>query len=320
MNVLRRVEPQTVEVKFVNPVARVGQHVVANPGRSLAVEVDGGAPVGMAVPIEVGVRELREVVAVGTEVIVDDVEDDPDAKGVRAVDEAAKVVRRAVEMRGGEEIHAVVTPAEATGKVADGHHLHQGYPQAGELRKLRHGGGPGPFVAEGADVHLVDDLPGGYHSFPGRVGPVEGRGVHHQGGAVRSRRLRARGGVGVQIRATVEPDAVERAGPGRADALGKVPPRLRRADVGRPCPGAAFEHDLDAFALGGPDAEVHRSLADEFGADGHAPRAALIRHEHSPGGSSRGGPRSWSSAPARKESAPGGAPDMPEMDRPREGP
>jgi hypothetical protein len=41
-------------------------------------------------------------------VIVDDVEDDPDAVPMRLVDEEAQVVGLAIEVRGGEEVDAVI--------------------------------------------------------------------------------------------------------------------------------------------------------------------------------------------------------------------
>ena len=39
------VQPQPIEVKFLDPVAGVGQHVVAHAGRARPVEVDAPAPV-----------------------------------------------------------------------------------------------------------------------------------------------------------------------------------------------------------------------------------------------------------------------------------
>ena len=72
------------------------------------------SPQSVRVPVGEVVRgELAEVVAVGAEVVVDDVEDDGEAVAVRLVHEAAQVVGLAVETRGGEEVDAVIAPAEA---------------------------------------------------------------------------------------------------------------------------------------------------------------------------------------------------------------
>ena len=68
--------------------------------------------------------------------IVDDVENDGDAKGMRAVDEAAEIIRSAVQVRGGEEIDAVVAPAEPTGEFRHGHDFKAGDPELGKSRQF----------------------------------------------------------------------------------------------------------------------------------------------------------------------------------------
>ena len=81
-------------------------------------------------------------VAVGAEVVVDHVEDHGEAQGVGAVDEAPEVVGRAVEPGRGEQVDAVVAPAEPAGEIGDGHELEDGDAQLGEVRELRLGGAP----------------------------------------------------------------------------------------------------------------------------------------------------------------------------------
>ena len=80
--------------------------------------------------------ELAEIVAVGAEVVVDDVEDDGEAVAMRLVHEAAQVVGLAVDMRGGEEVDAVIAPAEAAGELGDRHHLDARDPEIGEVAEL----------------------------------------------------------------------------------------------------------------------------------------------------------------------------------------
>ena len=68
--------------------------------------------------------------------VVDDVEDDRQAERVRAVDERAEVVGRAVQTRRRKREHAVVSPAESTGKLGDRHDLEDRDPGARQARQL----------------------------------------------------------------------------------------------------------------------------------------------------------------------------------------
>src|SRR5438105_1565594 len=81
-DVLRRVEPESVEVELVDPVSGVRDRELPGASRALAVIVDRFAPLGGA-GVHVRVGELRQVVAVRAEVIVDDVEDHGDSTRLR---------------------------------------------------------------------------------------------------------------------------------------------------------------------------------------------------------------------------------------------
>ncbi len=100
------------------------------------VEVDGVAPfVGIAVG-EILLGELLEIVAIGAEMIVDDVEDDPHAQSVGAIDETAKVVGLSIEPGGGELIDAVVTPAEFAREIRHRHDFEKRDTQFRQGRQL----------------------------------------------------------------------------------------------------------------------------------------------------------------------------------------
>ena len=74
-----------------------------------SVEVDGVAPRRVVAVGEVG-PEGAEVVTLGAEVVVDDVEDQRETVGVAGVDQALEALRPAVGGVGGEQLDAVVTP------------------------------------------------------------------------------------------------------------------------------------------------------------------------------------------------------------------
>ena len=67
---------------------------------------------------------MTQVVPVGAQVIVDDVKHHPQADGVGPIHERPEIVGAAVEPSGGEEVDAVITPAEIPCEIGDRHHLH----------------------------------------------------------------------------------------------------------------------------------------------------------------------------------------------------
>jgi hypothetical protein len=89
-------------------------------------------------------------------VVVYDVEQHGQPAGVARVDEALELVRRAIGVVGREQVHAVVPPAPAPGKLGDGHQLDMGHAELDEVIEVGDGGDEGAGVAEGAHVHFVD--------------------------------------------------------------------------------------------------------------------------------------------------------------------
>ena len=83
------IEPEAVEAVLLEPVERVVDEEVAH--RAVR-EVDRGAPGRVHVAVEELRRQQRQVVAVGPEVVVDDVEEDHQPEAVGLVDQALEVV------------------------------------------------------------------------------------------------------------------------------------------------------------------------------------------------------------------------------------
>jgi hypothetical protein len=156
----------------------------------IAVEVQGLAPLGLVLLAEVVLGELLQVVAV-------------------------------IQVRWRVEVDAVVSPAESSWELGDGHDLEAGDAKRGELGKLLCRGRPGAFGGEGADVQLVEN--GGLESRapPVAVGPAERASVDYLRGAVRAVGLKAGGGVGEGV-AAVEAVAVQGAWAGVGCAAGEV--------------------------------------------------------------------------------------------------
>ncbi len=271
------VEPQAVQVVFVDPVGGVGDEQLAHLGGT--VEMDRPAPLVRVQVGEVAGRELIEVVAVGAKVVVDHVEDDGEAELVRAVDEPAEVVRLAVETGGSEQVDTVVAPAEPPRELGDRHHLQQRDAEIGEAGKPARRRRPGPLAGEGTDVHLVEHLPLPQRPAPAGVAPAVGRRVHHPRGTVRAIRLETRGGVGEGV-AAVEAKAVEVAG-GRGGGKAREISAARLAlelelEAGRP-PAGRRERHRDAAPGRRPDAKPDAAARHHLGADRQPPLPASRR-------------------------------------------
>jgi hypothetical protein len=111
-------------VELLDPVPGVRDEEVPNRPGAGAIEVDGRSPLGPLRGAEVVGCEVTQVVPVGAQVVVDDVKYHPQADGVGPIHERPEIVGTAVEPSGGEEVNAVITPAEIPCEVGDRQHLH----------------------------------------------------------------------------------------------------------------------------------------------------------------------------------------------------
>src|SRR3569833_3027942 len=124
VDVLSGVEAQAVEVKFLYPVAGVGEEDFADRPVIGAVEIDRIAPLGVIAIAEIVRRKLPEIIPVGADVVVHHIEYHAHTETMGAVLEAPKIVGGAVEPRGREEVYAVVSPPVSRGEDS-GRHEHQ---------------------------------------------------------------------------------------------------------------------------------------------------------------------------------------------------
>ena len=111
-----------------------------------------------------------------------------------------------------------------------------------------------PSGGEGPDVQLVDHLAAAADAAPVAVAPGEPRRIDDRRQAVRPVGLRARRGVGIDLRVVVQPEAVAVAGAQPADHAREVAVRLG-GQRGRAL-GAGAVDDRDTAAAGRPHARV----------------------------------------------------------------
>jgi hypothetical protein len=126
---VRGVEAQAVDVVLVDPVQSIFEEEVAHHVAVRAVEVHGVAPWCLMAARKVVRAEAAEVVAVGAEVVVDDVENHAEPHLMRGIHQAAEVVGRAIAARRREQGDAIVAPVARPGKVGDRHQLERRDPE-----------------------------------------------------------------------------------------------------------------------------------------------------------------------------------------------
>ena len=169
---MRGIKTKTVAMKIPEPHKRVVNEEAAHFIAATFVEVDGGTPRRMVFVREVRRKTIR-VIAHRTEVVVDHVEDDGQVACVAGIDEALEAVRSTVRLEYGEEKDTVVTPAAIACELVNGHHFNVRNAEIDEVIQVRDRAVKGSFLAEGADVELVDDAGGQRWRMPIFVGPRE---------------------------------------------------------------------------------------------------------------------------------------------------
>lgn len=125
------VEPERVQVEVLNQRSAFSTRnarTCSAPSWSRLT----AAPQGVVGLGEVG-AEAAEVVPCGAEVVVDDIERDTEAAGVRGVDEALQRRRTSVGVVDGVEGDAVVAPAALARESGDRHQLDDVDAELGEV-------------------------------------------------------------------------------------------------------------------------------------------------------------------------------------------
>src|SRR5262249_34550556 len=91
-DLLRRIKPQAIKMKFFDPVACVRQEEFSDSCGIIAIKVDRIAPFVLISVGEVSFRKLLQVIAIRSEMVVDDVEHHSEAHTVRTINEGPKIV------------------------------------------------------------------------------------------------------------------------------------------------------------------------------------------------------------------------------------
>ena len=149
------VETKPVEMKLLNPIFGVLDEEVAHRPRVGSVELDRIAP-GRFVSAgeEIGRVEGQEI-PLGTEVVVNDVQQHCDPAFVRGLDESPEVVRSSVACVRSVKKGSVIAPVPAALEVADRHDLDGRHPEVREVVQLKSSAGKRALRRKSADMEFV---------------------------------------------------------------------------------------------------------------------------------------------------------------------
>jgi hypothetical protein len=191
-----RVEPQPVEVVFLQPIERIVEEEVAHHAAAFTIHIDPGAPwCRVAIGKEalgVGVK----IVSGWAEVIVDHIEEHHEAQLVRPLDETLEILRAAIGCVRGIRQDAVIAPVPPARELADRHEFDRGHAQVPVTVELVHQARIGPLRRSRADVNFAEDCFFPWPALPGHIGPFVGLRIDHEAEVVNVVGLKAGRGIG----------------------------------------------------------------------------------------------------------------------------
>ena len=117
-----RIEAKGINVEVGNPLQGIFDEIAANLVAHATVEIDGFAP-RRPVQIREIRTEVRQVISLGAEVVVNDIEHHGDSLLMARVDKFLERGRAAVRRLDRIGIDAVVSPVTVSGKLGHGHQL-----------------------------------------------------------------------------------------------------------------------------------------------------------------------------------------------------
>ncbi len=243
LDLIDGIEAKSVEAELLEPIKHVVNEKLAD---RRAVEGDGAAPGRLPLGMEEVRRVEMKIVSVGSEVIVDHVEQDHQIALVAGVDQALQAFRPAIDAVRRVEQHAVIAPAAIAPELRHRQKLDGRDADIHQTIEIADDAVEGPVEGEGSGVQLVEDC-----LFPGAALSIGACASHSfagpPAGSARARRrfARARRDRARAFRPPEHIGSPHRREPRRSSPRTSRPPsspwerccRLRRG--ARPCSGPA---------------------------------------------------------------------------------
>src|SRR5687768_1384136 len=235
---------------------RVVDEDLAESGAARWLQIQAATPRTIPVGPDRGGRKRGKIGAVGTEVVVDHVENDTNAQAVRGIDKSPQIVRTTVALGWCKQGGPVIAPVPASRKRRYRHQFDRGNAEVGEVLKAAAHAIERPGWREGPDVHFVESEPVRVQSRPFRVGPWKRVRVDYLRRAVDAFRLEPRSRIWPEG-AVVSSVSVAIAWTGRRDHRGEdvVTGGCERDDGD--AAGGIAQLEIDRVRSGRPQRERH---------------------------------------------------------------
>ncbi len=245
-NGLHRVEAEPVEAIVLQPMQRVADGEAADFRDPI---VDRPAPWRMR-GLEKRRRIAGEIIPLGSEMVIDDVEKHHQPAQMRGIDQRLEVVRPTIGAVGGVEQHAVIAPIAPAGEIRERHQLDRSQSGVDEVIEPLDRRAEAPAGGEGAHMELEQGGLRPRPATPVRRLPSELSMIDDLARSRHVLRLEVRRGVR-HLDLAVDAELVARAGT-RARHRELIP-----AAWARPHGMGTIEHELDTFSRRRPQAEHH---------------------------------------------------------------
>src|SRR5262249_5989233 len=118
---------------FLNPIRRIGTEELAHPLTSKSIEVNRLSPFVLISVGEVIWRKSIQIIPIGTEMIINDVQDHSQAQDMCLIYEGPKIVRLTIQPCRGKQVNPVISPTKPAGKFRDRHNFEQCHSQPSQF-------------------------------------------------------------------------------------------------------------------------------------------------------------------------------------------
>src|ERR1035441_1722772 len=204
---VNRVQTQSVELVFGQPVERVVDEEVPHDFAVGAIEVEAVSP-GSRVPISKELWRVRpEIISFRAKVVVDNIQQNHQSAVMGTLNQLFEIFGSAVSAIRSEGEDAVVTPVALAGKVGDWHQLHGSDSQIRKIVEPLAHGGERPGRGEGSHVQFIENSLFPPAAVPVAIMPVEGPGVDNFAGSTHVPSLKPGGWVG-DFLPSIDPEMV----------------------------------------------------------------------------------------------------------------
>ena len=179
---------------FLKPVQRVFEKVAPHLVAVGAIVVDRLSP-----RRAVTIGEIRtiggQVIPLGTEVVVDNIQRDRESARMNCIDQPLQASWSAIRVLRRKRVNSVIAPISRTGKLCNRHEFYRGDAELDESIEMWNQSLKRSFLRIGPGVDFIEDAALERHANPMFVSPHQGTRIHQLRRPVHALRLKSGNGV-----------------------------------------------------------------------------------------------------------------------------